>query len=134
MMNVYIYEREDGHKPFETWLKTVNSKTAKSRILKQLNKLEAGLITDCKPLGGGVHEIRLHFEKGYRLYFGYDGDTLVILLTGSNKGTQKKAISAAKELWAEYKARKKSKNKSSDLGDVDNETCKKPNSTRAKKG
>jgi len=45
---------------------------------------------------------------GYRIYFGRDGDRLILLLAGSTKRRQQKAISMAQELWREYKRRKPS--------------------------
>ncbi len=35
-------------------------------------------------------------SRGYRIYFGKDGDTLLILLGGSSKQRQQEAIAAAK--------------------------------------
>jgi len=53
-----------------------------------------------------VFEYRIDFGPGYRVYFGKDGDTLVILLGGGTKQRQQKAIEAAKQQWADYRRRK----------------------------
>jgi putative addiction module killer protein len=60
-----------------------------------------------KTIGEGVLEYRIDWGPGYRVYFGRDGDTLVILLTGGTKQRQQRDIAQAKELWADYKRRRK---------------------------
>jgi putative addiction module killer protein len=54
-----------------------------------------------------VLEYRIHFGPGYRVYFGRDGETLVILLTGGTKQRQQQDIREAIELWADYRRRKR---------------------------
>jgi putative addiction module killer protein len=44
---------------------------------------------------------------GYLIYFVRDGDTLVILLTGGSKQRQQRDIARAKDLWADYKRRRR---------------------------
>jgi putative addiction module killer protein len=60
-----------------------------------------------KSVGSGVLEYRIDFGPGYRLYFGRDTDTLIILLAGGTKSRQQKDITAAQERWADYKKRKR---------------------------
>jgi len=60
-----------------------------------------------KGVGGGVHECRVDWGPGYRVYLGKDGDRLVILLGGGTKKRQQKDIEAAKTLWQDYKKLKK---------------------------
>ena len=43
----------------------------------------------------------------YRVYFGKDGDALIILLGGGTKKRQQRDIEAAKSLWKQYKQRKR---------------------------
>jgi putative addiction module killer protein len=59
-------------------------------------------------VGRGVFEARIDFGPGYRIYFGKDGETVVILLGGSTKKRQSAAIEAAHKAWTDYKQRKKS--------------------------
>ena len=54
-----------------------------------------------------VHEIKVDFGPGYRVYFGWDGEQLVILLAGGTKQRQSKDIANAKEFWKDYKASKR---------------------------
>ena len=51
-------------------------------------------------------ERRIHVGPGYRVYFGRDGDTLIVLLGGGAKERQQKDIEDARDLWREYKRRK----------------------------
>jgi putative addiction module killer protein len=60
-----------------------------------------------KGVGEGVLEYRINFGPGYRVYFGRDGETLVILLTGGTKKRQQRDITMAIELWADYRRRRR---------------------------
>jgi putative addiction module killer protein len=66
------------------------------------------LCLSCGPdrAGSGVLEYRIDWGPGYRVYFGRDGDILVILLSGGTKKRQQRDIETAKELWIDYKARR----------------------------
>jgi putative addiction module killer protein len=50
---------------------------------------------------------KIDWGPGYRIYFGKDGETLVILVGGGIKKRQSSDIKAAKAHWADYKKRKK---------------------------
>ena len=69
--------------------------------------MEQGNLSNAKGVGAGVHEYKIDFGPGYRIYFGKDGELLVILLGGGTKKRQQKDITAAQECWADYKRRKK---------------------------
>jgi putative addiction module killer protein len=71
-----------------------------------LDRLERGSST-AKGVGVGVMQLRLNFGPGYRIYFGKDGEMLVILLGGGTKKRQQLDIVAAQQLWREYKQRKR---------------------------
>jgi len=59
-----------------------------------------------KSVGSGVFEYRIDFGPGYRLYFGRDGEQLVILLIGGTKQRQQDDIATAQTYWRDYKFRK----------------------------
>jgi putative addiction module killer protein len=61
-----------------------------------------GNFGDSKSVGGGVEELRIDFGPGYRVYFGRDGQSVVILLGGGSKQTQSKDIQRARALWEDY--------------------------------
>ncbi len=69
--------------------------------------MEQGNLSNTKNLGGGVFEFRVDFGPGYRIYFGREGQTLIILLGGGTKKRQQKDIRSARELWQQYKMRRK---------------------------
>jgi putative addiction module killer protein len=69
----------------------------------RLNRVSDGNFGDCKPVGEGVHELRIDTGQGYRIYFGEDGDK-VILLGGSTKANQESQIKIAKARWSDYNA------------------------------
>jgi DNA-binding phage protein len=66
-----------------------------------------GNLGDLKPVGQGVFEWRITFGPGHRVYFGKDGDTLVILLCGGTKKRQSKDIEQAKAYWDDYRLAKR---------------------------
>ncbi len=72
-----------------------------------LVRMEQGNLSNSKGIGEGVFECRIDFGPGYRIYFGKDGDALVILLGGGTKKRQQNDIAKAKILWKEYKQRKR---------------------------
>ena len=104
---IRIYQTKDKESPFENWLDNLNDINAKARILQRIDRIALGNFGDCEPVGDGVHEVRIDYGPGYRIYFGNDGKTLVILLCGGTKRHQEKDIRKAKEYWQDYKARKR---------------------------
>jgi putative addiction module killer protein len=79
---------------------------ARARIVASVLRTERGNFSAAKGLGAGVSEMRLDFGPGCRVYFGRDGEKLVILLGGGSKRRQSAHIAAAQALWSEYKRRK----------------------------
>ena len=65
-----------------------------------------GNLSNAKGVGGGVLEYRINVGPGYRIYFGRDGDTLIILLGGGTKARQQADVDRARDLWREYRYRK----------------------------
>jgi putative addiction module killer protein len=80
---------------------------AAARVATATYRLGQGNFLNTKGVGAGVFETRIDFGPGYRVHFGKDGDRVVILLGGSVKRDQQRAIERAKAAWAEYKARKR---------------------------
>ena len=71
-----------------------------------LLRLELGNFSNVKGVGAGVFEYRIGFGPGYRVHFGKDGNTVVILLGGGTKKRQHRDIADAHERWADHKKRK----------------------------
>lgn len=99
---VIFYEDAKGDEPFTDWLNKLRDPTTRRRILKRLFRVEQGNYGDHKSVGDGVYELRFFFGSGYRVYFGEDGDTIVVLLTGGDKSSQNKDIQTAKDYWEDY--------------------------------
>ncbi|ACL73202.1 type II toxin-antitoxin system RelE/ParE family toxin [Thioalkalivibrio sulfidiphilus] len=93
-----------GRAPFERWFNGLNAPAA-ARITTALARLEQGNVSGLKSVGQGVHELRIAFGPGYRVYLGLDGPVLVILLGGGTKKGQQTDIEAAKSCWRAYKQR-----------------------------
>ena len=98
----------NGRVPFQLWLDSLD-RTVQARIAIALTRLARGNRSQVKGVGNGVTELKLDFGPGYRIYFGQDGNTLVILLAGGTKKRQSEDIAAAKARWIDYKQRKASR-------------------------
>jgi len=61
-----------------------------------------GNLGHCRSVGGGVVELKIDFGPGFRIYFGQDGDKIIVLLVGGDKRTQPTDIKRAKEYWVDY--------------------------------
>ena len=91
---------------FRKWLKKLKDRKARNILLERINRMKFAHWGDVKPVGQGVSERRITYGPGYRVYFGQDGDKLVILLCGGTKKRQSKDIEQAKTFWDDYKNRK----------------------------
>ena len=83
---------------FDTWLANLWDNIAKARIIARIKSAELGNLGDCEPVGEGVHEMRVHIGAGYRIYFTKRERTIIFLLSGGNKSTQKRDIKQAKAI------------------------------------
>ena len=103
-MTITVKEYLDpaGESPFARWFDGLHAPAA-AKVATALYRLELGNYSNVKSVGAGVHECRIDFGPGYRIYFGKDGKRLIILLGGSGKKRQQKSIDAAKRAWAAYK-------------------------------
>lgn len=91
-----IFETESEKRPFEDWFKELSAKP-KAAVAARLARLKAGNLGDVKHLGDGLFEMRVHLSPGFRIYFGMQGNAIVILLCGGDKSTQKRDIKKARE-------------------------------------
>ena len=105
MLELRYYLAGDGKSPFEEWFSGLDAAAA-AKVAVALARLEQGNLSNVKTVGEGVLEYRIDWGPGYRVYFGRDGDVLVILLTGGTKQRQQKDIDTAKTNWTDYKRRR----------------------------
>jgi putative addiction module killer protein len=96
---------ETGNSPFADWFDSLDAVTA-ARVDRYIRRLEAGNFGSAKALQDGVSELKLDFGPGYRIYFGRDGKTIIILLGGGSKRRQSADIATAIERWKRYKLTK----------------------------
>ena len=84
MIDIREYLGRDGRNLFGDWFDRLNSEAAR-RVTTALYRLGLGNFSNVKSVVGGVFECRIDFGPGYRVYFGKDGDRIVILLCGGKR-------------------------------------------------
>ena len=105
MIEIREYIDTEGRSPYARWFNRLNAPAA-ARVATALVRMEQGNLSSVKGVGSGVFESRIDFGPGYRVYFGKDGNALIILLGGGTKKRQQQDIDTAKDLWRDYKRRK----------------------------
>ena len=103
-LTVAEYVREDGSIPYQRWFDDLPAQAA-AKVATARARLEMGNTSAVKWIGV-IGEYRIDWGPGYRVYLANDGEDVVILLGGGTKRRQQVDIERAKDLWAEYKARK----------------------------
>ena len=89
---------------FDKWFTKLSDLKAKAKFLLRIQKIQSDdHFGDTKPVGNGISELRIHYAKGYRVYFVEKDKVLVILLVGGDKSAQIKDIQKAKKIWEEIK-------------------------------
>ncbi len=106
IFDIRTYIDRKGGSPYAKWFNRLNAPAA-AKVVTALVRMEQGNLSNTRRVGSGVFECRINFGPGYRVYFGKDGDTLIILLGGGTKKRQQKDIQDARTIWEEYKLRKK---------------------------
>jgi putative addiction module killer protein len=97
-IEIELYALPSGKEPFTEWELRLG-KDVQAIVSVRLARIRGGNFGDSKTVGDGVFELRIQYGPGYRIYYGKKGKTIVILLCGGDKSTQKKDIKRAKEFW-----------------------------------
>src|ERR1700719_3616547 len=105
MVEVREYLDRGGRSPFAAWSDCLYREAA-VKVAAALARIQQGNLSNAKGVGAGVFEYRIDFGPGYRIYFGKDGDRLVILVGGGTKNRQQEDIRIALSRWQDYKQRK----------------------------
>jgi len=105
-MRITEYLDASRKSPFAGWFDDLDAQAA-VKITVALTRMSQGNLSNVKGVGGGVAEYRVDYGPGYRIYFGREGDEVVILLAGGTKRRQQEDIRSAIERWQDYKRRKK---------------------------
>jgi len=100
-----IYVKQDSKKPFIDWLESLKEQKVRYRVKERLDRVTLGNLGDHKFIAQGVFELRFAFGAGCRIYYGEDGNKIILLLCGGNKLTQKKDIKKAIIYWQDYLSR-----------------------------
>lgn len=106
MITVREYVDLEDRSPYARWFNRLNAQAA-AKVAMALVRMERGNLSNVKSVGGGVLEYRINFGPGYRIYFGKDGDALVVLLGGGTKKRQRQDVEVARSHWRDYRHRKR---------------------------
>ena len=106
MVAIREYVDPEGRSPYARWFNRLDAQAA-AKVTTALVRMKQGNLSNAKGVGAGVFEHRIDFGPGYRVYFGKDGDALIILLGGGTKKRQQRDIETAQDFWQEYRRRKR---------------------------
>jgi putative addiction module killer protein len=104
-MNIQEYVREDGSKPYQSWFDNLDAIVA-AKVTVAKSRLELGNTSNIKWFDG-IGEYKIDWGPGYRIYLAQGGKQLIVLFGGGTKKSQQSDIDRAKELYQEYKRRKR---------------------------
>ena len=116
-MKVQEYIREDNSNPYQKWFDDLDP-IAAAKVTVAKSRLELGNTSSIKWFDG-IGEYKIDWGPGYRIYLARDGKQLIVLFGGGTKKGQQSDIEQAKELYQEYKRRKKEASE-----DENDEVCK----------
>ena len=105
MVQVTEYVDAQGRCPFERWFNRLGGQAA-IKVTAALDRMGRGIVSNAKSVGAGVLEYRIDSGPGYRIYFGRDGETVIVLLGGGTKRRQQADIETARRLWRDYRRRR----------------------------
>jgi putative addiction module killer protein len=105
VIEVRRYVTGAGRTVFSEWFAGLADRHAKARIADRLDRLEQGSFGDCKPLSGGLYELRIDWGPGYQIYYAMIGRTCLLLLCGGDKRKQSADIQRAREYLRDYRER-----------------------------
>ena len=97
-----MYEVEQTS-DYDAWYRSIGDQVVRGRISSRIVRLKVGNFGDAKAVGNGVHELRLNFGPGYRVYFSQRGARIILLLCGGDKSSQQRDIARAKLIALEWK-------------------------------
>jgi len=88
---------------FSDWLRGLRDRRDRSRIQARVDRLRLGNPGDVRAVGRGVSELRIAYGPGYRVYYLQRKETVLILLAGGDKSSQRRDIAKALELVEEVR-------------------------------
>lgn len=100
---IRVYQTSSGKVPFDEWCHSLKDARAIDIIRARVARLRVGNFGDCKWVGEGVRELRIHYGPGFRIYFARVEETVILLLSGGDKDHQKADIKKAHAYLADYR-------------------------------
>jgi putative addiction module killer protein len=104
-MEIRRYLTEGGRDVFGEWVANLKNARTRAKIVARIDRLAVGNFGDCKALGGGLHELKIDWGPGYRIYYALVGKECVLLLAGGDKRGQSSDIDRARKYLVDYKER-----------------------------
>ena len=86
---------------FDAWLGGINDIMTHTVIVKRIRTMSLGSLGKVRSLDNGLYEAKIDYGPGFRLYFVYKGQRIIVLLCGGDKSTQTKDIKRARDLAKE---------------------------------
>jgi putative addiction module killer protein len=83
---------------FARWVEKLRDRRVQTIISDRLDRVREGNFGDTKSVGNGVHELRIHYGPGYRLYYFRIKAVVVVMLAGGTKSDQKRDIKKATQM------------------------------------
>lgn len=104
LVKIIIYSTSTGKEPYSTWEDKLDTKT-QAIVKNRLDRIMMGNFGDAKKVKDcdGIWELRINYGPGFRIYFGKQNKTIIVLLIGGDKGSQSRDITKAKRYWLDYK-------------------------------
>ena len=105
------YSRRPARDPYQRWLDELKDLRGRVTIQRRIDRIANGNFGDHRFCRDGVWELRIQFGPGYRVYYGREGETVIVLLCGGSKGTQSADIKEAVRYWLDYSSGGKNESK-----------------------
>ncbi len=112
---ITYYLTKNVKKPFKEWLDGLKDIAARNTIRIRLDRVRLGNIGNNRSVGEGVYELKIDYGPGYRVYYALEGQTVILLLLGGDKSSQKNDIAQAKAFWSDHKWRKRDEKKDNNI-------------------
>lgn len=100
---VDYYRTPAGNAPAQEWLSAIKDKLAQAILYKRIRQAGLGQFGKTRNVGDGVWELKIDYGPGYRVYYGIQGDELILILMAGSKRTQTADIKKARAYWIEWK-------------------------------
>lgn len=87
---------------FDAWLRSLRDRQAKARIEVRIRRLSLDNLGQYRSLKNGINELKIDYGPGYRVYYTFRNQTLVLLLCGGDKSTQDQDIKTALRILKQW--------------------------------